>query len=415
MRFFIFQSILRHKGLRRRNARNDSSLRPHLEALEDRFLPATGTLGGTAFIDHNTNGIFDTGEVVLPGVTVTLTGTPTTGGAVNSVVTTNASGNFSFTNVPAGTYQLTTGTMPGLPGGAPAFTNANAPAGTALVSGINFGDGQNLTQNLGFLGLAPASISLRQFLSTTTSADFPDTRLTPGSGTTQVPTTTPTPTPTPTPSAPAFTSGTPSIGTAGQPYSFQFTASGSPAATFSVTAGSTLPSWASLNASTGILSGTPPAAENDTFSITATNSAGSVSTNVSLQVAAADANGLTTVSPLANDPHFQTLPSGVKIWDVQVGSGATATSTSGTVYYAGFLASGGTEFDSSAQHGNTGGSGGLSVSGTIPGFMDGVAGMQVGGIRNVFIPAALAYGNNPPPGIPVNADLIFQIKLLSVP
>jgi FKBP-type peptidyl-prolyl cis-trans isomerase FkpA len=42
--------------------------------------------------------------------------------------------------------------------------------------------------------------------------------------------------------------------------------------------------------------------------------------------------------------------------------------------------------------------------------------MQPGGKRTILIPAALAYGANPPggSGIPANADLIFDIELISI-
>jgi FKBP-type peptidyl-prolyl cis-trans isomerase len=41
-------------------------------------------------------------------------------------------------------------------------------------------------------------------------------------------------------------------------------------------------------------------------------------------------------------------------------------------------------------------------------------GMKVGGQRRVIIPPELAYGSNPPSGIPANATLIFDITLNSV-
>jgi hypothetical protein len=51
----------------------------------------------------------------------------------------------------------------------------------------------------------------------------------------------------------------------------------------------------------------------------------------------------------------------------------------------------------------------------IQGFQQGIPGMREGGIRRLTIPAALAYGNNPPAGIPPNATLVFEVKLLDVP
>jgi FK506-binding nuclear protein len=40
--------------------------------------------------------------------------------------------------------------------------------------------------------------------------------------------------------------------------------------------------------------------------------------------------------------------------------------------------------------------------------------MKVGGIRRLDIPAALAYADNPPPGIPPDARLVFEVKLAGV-
>ena len=71
--------------------------------------------------------------------------------------------------------------------------------------------------------------------------------------------------------------------------------SGSPAPTFSITAG-TLPAWASLNSSTGTISGTPPPGVAVAFTVTvaATNSSGSVNT-----VATFNVNTAPTISPYA--------------------------------------------------------------------------------------------------------------------
>jgi FKBP-type peptidyl-prolyl cis-trans isomerase len=52
----------------------------------------------------------------------------------------------------------------------------------------------------------------------------------------------------------------------------------------------------------------------------------------------------------------------------------------------------------------------------IAGWTQGVPGMKVGGKRRLLIPAALAYGANPPQGsgIPANADLVFDIELVKI-
>lgn len=53
---------------------------------------------------------------------------------------------------------------------------------------------------------------------------------------------------------------------------------------------------------------------------------------------------------------------------------------------------------------------------TIPGFFEGLKQMQKGGKYTLFIPAAQAYGAEPPPGspIPANADLEFEIEVIDV-
>jgi len=67
---------------------------------------------------------------------------------------------------------------------------------------------------------------------------------------------------------PIFTAHAPPAAAIGSAYSYQFTAIGTAPITFSATG---LPSWAQLDAATGILSGTPPAAGTLNFSVTASN------------------------------------------------------------------------------------------------------------------------------------------------
>jgi serine protease len=71
---------------------------------------------------------------------------------------------------------------------------------------------------------------------------------------------------------PAFTNGPPSMMRAEVPYSFTFTASGSPASTFSISG--TLPPGLSLNSATGVLSGTPTSGGTYVLTITASNGVG---------------------------------------------------------------------------------------------------------------------------------------------
>ncbi len=68
--------------------------------------------------------------------------------------------------------------------------------------------------------------------------------------------------------APVFTSASAVAGTINLPFSFTVSSSGPPTPTFSATG---LPAWATLNSSTGVISGTPSAAGVSTVTVTANN------------------------------------------------------------------------------------------------------------------------------------------------
>ena len=102
--------------------------------------------------------------------------------------------------------------------------------------------------------------------------------------------------------------------------------------------------------------------------------------------------------------------------DLVVGTGATAAvgsivvvSYGGWLYDTGRPNGKGTQFDSGTLPAFVVGSANL-----IQGFQQGVVGMKVGGQRRLILPPELAYGSNPPSGIPVNATLVFEITLISV-
>ena len=107
--------------------------------------------------------------------------------------------------------------------------------------------------------------------------------------------------------------------------------------------------------------------------------------------------------------------SGLVYWDIRVGTGEVAKEGSHVrVHYTGWLTNG-KKFDSSVDAGKpfdfTIGNGEV-----IKGWEEGVAGMRVGGKRQLRIPPALGYGAEGTPGgpIPPNATLIFDIQLLGV-
>lgn len=103
---------------------------------------------------------------------------------------------------------------------------------------------------------------------------------------------------------------------------------------------------------------------------------------------------------------------GVLIEDKVVGSGPTAKSGKTVkMRYIGKLTNGKT-FDS-----NTKGkpfSFTLGKGEVIKGWDIGIAGMMPGGERRITIPGELAYGKKGMPGIPPNATLIFEVKLMSL-
>lgn len=106
--------------------------------------------------------------------------------------------------------------------------------------------------------------------------------------------------------------------------------------------------------------------------------------------------------------------SGLQYWEIRVGTGEVAKEGSHVrVHYTGWLTTG-KKFDSSVDRGQpfdfTIGNGEV-----IRGWEEGVAGMKVGGKRQLRIPPELGYGaDGSPPTIPPNATLIFDIQLLGV-
>ena len=78
-------------------------LRPGVEACESRKLMSGATVSGTAFQDLSGDGTF-TDTARLPGVTINLYQGTTTKVVEHTV--TDKNGNFSFTNVPAGSYTV---------------------------------------------------------------------------------------------------------------------------------------------------------------------------------------------------------------------------------------------------------------------------------------------------------------------
>ncbi len=113
-----------------------------------------------------------------------------------------------------------------------------------------------------------------------------------------------------------------------------------------------------------------------------------------------------------------TTPTGLRYVDHLKGTGTQATNGKKvSVHYTGWLnedGKKGKKFDSSHDR-HRPFEFMLGRGMVIKGWDEGVAGMNVGGKRTLYIPSALGYGSRGAGGaIPPNADLIFDVELLEV-
>ena len=124
-------------------------------------------------------------------------------------------------------------------------------------------------------------------------------------------------------------------GTVGTAYSVQFTATGSPTITWSVTSG-TLPTGLTFSSS-GLLSGTPTATSSGSITFTATNGVGSANAPLSLTVSASGGVGyvpawlpLVTGADSTYDPPLETT--GTILYVATTGNDSTGTGAIGSPY-----------------------------------------------------------------------------------
>jgi peptidylprolyl isomerase len=123
---------------------------------------------------------------------------------------------------------------------------------------------------------------------------------------------------------------------------------------------------------------------------------------------------MTLSKPIVEFPNGP-APTDLLIDDIVVGDGTEATpGHQVVVHYVGVAHSSGEEFDSSWNR-NSPFQFGLGAGQVIQGWDQGVAGMRVGGRRQLTIPAKLGYGDRGAGGaIKGGETLIFVVDLLDV-
>lgn len=111
-------------------------------------------------------------------------------------------------------------------------------------------------------------------------------------------------------------------------------------------------------------------------------------------------------------PGVVSLPDGLQYKILKQGQGnKPSVNDTVTVNYSGKLING-TEFDSSYKRGEPAK---FQLSAVIPGWTEALQRMNKGSIWEIYVPAALAYGEQGmPPTIGPNETLIFKVELLDI-
>ncbi|HUG69286.1 MAG TPA: Ig-like domain-containing protein, partial [Pirellulaceae bacterium] len=128
---------------------------------------ANNSVSGFVFIDADGDGLRGTGEVGVPGAQITLTGS-----GITRTILTDTNGAYSFTELPAGTYQLVERQPVAMLDGIDSTTVPNAIVGNNQITTIVLNGGQNFTENnFGEMGIQSQYLSIVWFFASSGSPE----------------------------------------------------------------------------------------------------------------------------------------------------------------------------------------------------------------------------------------------------
>ena len=132
------------------------------------------SISGSVYSDRDNDGKKDAGEAGIANVKVVLTGTSSIGQKVKIALYTDASGNYKFTGLKAGTYKVTEGSCDAYFDGKDTAGSSGGTVSGDIICGITIGNGVNCTGN-NFGELDSSSISGTVYKDVNTSGTLSST------------------------------------------------------------------------------------------------------------------------------------------------------------------------------------------------------------------------------------------------
>ncbi|MGL4461148.1 MAG: SdrD B-like domain-containing protein, partial [Planctomycetia bacterium] len=132
---------------------------PTAGSANNNFGETLGSLSGSVYFDQGRDGVLGVGDPGIAGVTITLSGADALGNPVNRTTTTDANGNYTFSDLPAGTYVVTQTQPAGFASGSETAGSAGGVVSNPItpdeaISAIPVGAGSGVTgYNFGEIGV----------------------------------------------------------------------------------------------------------------------------------------------------------------------------------------------------------------------------------------------------------------------